>query len=73
MKTRTRTRCHWADAAPTGLVEAAEGWGMTQMQKVFVLAHRDFTYHDDGTGHCRVCGAAIDFERWLEEQEEQPA
>jgi hypothetical protein len=65
--------CHWATTAPAGLCDAAEGWGMTELPNVFLRAHARFQNHDDGSGHCKVCGAQIDFEAWLDAQDAQDA
>jgi hypothetical protein len=43
---------------------------MTKIQVVFVRAHRlgSPKSHDDGTGHCYVCGAPLDWEKWAAEE-----
>jgi hypothetical protein len=63
--------CHWARQAPAGLCDEAEGWGIERLADVFVRAHRPFKDHDDGTGHCKVCGTPIDWEAWLRAQDRE--
>jgi len=65
--------CPWADSAPAGLCDAAEGWGMTELPNVFQRAHARFRNHDNGRGRCRVCGGPMDLEAWLDEQDQLDA
>ena len=65
------SRCPWADSAPAGLCDAAEGWGMDKLPDVFARAHRGLRNHDDGNGRCRVCGGPIDLDAWLDGEEER--
>lgn len=73
MTERNRRRCYWADTCPAGLQDAANGWGITSLDSVFRKAHSRAKYHDDSAnpGHCYVCGAQLDFEAWLDEQDEK--
>jgi hypothetical protein len=66
--------CPWAKSAPMRLCnDAAEDWSITKLWFVFARAHARVRRFDDGHGRCVVCGAALDFDAWLDEQDARDA